>query len=427
MGDSVPTPWGPRPADWPLVRWGSFASRAGVPVRVENGAREKQVTVRVRHQGVQERRISPHRRQQIQTLNQFRIRAEQFIISKIDARNGACGFVPPDLDGAIVTQDFPVYDIRDADPRYLDHLVALPVFWRLCESVSDGTTNRVRLDLNQFENLRFPFPPLSEQRGIAAVLDAVDETIEQTEAVIAATKEVRKAVLNDLLTRGVPGWHSEWKQAPGLGTIPACWDVVTLGAVCRVTSGFAMGPHRLPRDRPRPYLTVANVQSDRVTMKDHRYMELTDAEYESRSLREGDLVMVEGHAQLSQLGRAALVPQEAAGFTFQNHLFRVRLTDEGDLRYICAVVNGPVGRSYFASFGGTTSGLNTVSAGNVRLLRLPWPNAVEQKCIGDSVAAVDAQLAELANSRAAIRDTKAALAEALLTGEVRVKPRTEAL
>ena len=79
-------------------------------------------------------------------------------------------------------------------------------------------------------------PPLKEQRAIAAVLDSIDEVIERTEAVIAATERLRDALLHELLTRGVPGWHSEWKEAPGLGTIPASWEVVRLGEVLESTT-----------------------------------------------------------------------------------------------------------------------------------------------------------------------------------------------
>ena len=74
-----------------------------------------------------------------------------------------------------------------------------------------------------------PAPPLPEQRAIAAVLDGIDEAIERTEEVIAATERLRDALLHELLTRGLPGRHSEWVDVPGLGTVPACWDVVRLG------------------------------------------------------------------------------------------------------------------------------------------------------------------------------------------------------
>ena len=65
-----------------------------------------------------------------------------------------------------------------------------------------------------------PVPPPAEQRAIAAVLDPIDEAIERTEEVIAATERLRDALLHELLTRDVPGSHTEWKHIPGLGTIP---------------------------------------------------------------------------------------------------------------------------------------------------------------------------------------------------------------
>ena len=62
---------------------------------------------------------------------------------------------------------------------------------------------------------RLPVPPLPEQRAIAAVLDSIDEAIERTEAVIAITERLRDALLHELLTRGVPGWHSRVEGSPG--------------------------------------------------------------------------------------------------------------------------------------------------------------------------------------------------------------------
>ena len=74
---------------------------------------------------------------------------------------------------------------------------------------------------------------IEEQRAIAGVLDAIDEAIERTEAVIAATERLRDSLLHELLTRGVPGWHREWKEVAGVGTVPACWEVVRLGEVAQ--------------------------------------------------------------------------------------------------------------------------------------------------------------------------------------------------
>ena len=116
--------------------------------------------------------------------------------------------------------------------------------------------------------LRRPLPPLTEQRAIAGVLDAIDEAIERTEAVIAATERLRDSLLHELLTRGLPGWHREWKEVAGVGTVPACWEVMRLGEVAEVTMGnsppgkdcnrtgrgvpLLNGPTEFSRDHPVP-------------------------------------------------------------------------------------------------------------------------------------------------------------------------------
>ena len=269
------------------------------------------------------------------------------------------------------------------------------------------------------EGLPILLPPLPEQRAIAAVLDSIDDAIEGAEAVIAATGDLRDALLHALLTRGVPGWHTEWREVPGLGTIPADWQVARLGDVATVTSGIAMAPHRIPQKNPKPYLTVANVQANQVTIDETRLMEVSESEYQSRTLRAGDVVLVEGHAQISQLGRTAIVPPEAEGFTFQNHLFRVRPNELSDARFIAAYVNSQGGRRYFGSFGGTTSGLNTVSAANVKALPLPLPGMSEQQAIAAALDGVDSAIEVAREERAGLRLLKESAADALLTGRVR--------
>ena len=287
------------------------------------------------------------------------------------------------------------------------------------ERVTQGSTFAA-IGGGELRSLPILLPPLPEQRAIAAVLDSIADAIEGAGAVIAATERLRDALLHALLTRGLPGQHNEWRDVPGLGTIPAGWEVVRLGDVCEVTSGLAMGPHRIPGNNPRPYLTVANVQANRVTFDELRLMELTDAEYQNRKLQAGDVVIVEGHAQISQLGRAAIVPPGAEGFTFQNHLFRVRSSHRCEATFVCAYVNGPSGRRYFGSFGGTTSGLNTVSAASVRVLPLPLPDLSEQQTIAAALNKVDEAIHRQRMETQMLKCLKSSIGNALLRGIVRV-------
>lgn len=93
--------------------------------------------------------------------------------------------------------------------------------------LASGTTF-LEISKADFSRIRTRRPKPDEQSRIAAVLDAVDEAIAKTEAVIAKLRQVRAGLLHDLLTRGLdknghlrdPIAHSEKFQDSPLGQIP---------------------------------------------------------------------------------------------------------------------------------------------------------------------------------------------------------------
>ena len=111
----------------------------------------------------------------------FIARKNQFIASRIDARNGAMGIVPSDLDGALVSNDFPLFDVSDDQllPEYMGWLCRTPSFVDLCARASEGTTNRVRLKESEFLNLEIEIPDTDAQCRIVARIDAVQQQLQQ--------------------------------------------------------------------------------------------------------------------------------------------------------------------------------------------------------------------------------------------------------
>lgn len=90
-------------------------------------------------------------------------------------------------------------------------------------------------------------PPLPEQEKIAAILTSVDEVIEKSQAQIDKLQDLKKATMNQLLTRGIN--HTEFKDTP-LGKIPKNWEVKKLGEVGSLERGKFS--HR-PRNDPQFY------------------------------------------------------------------------------------------------------------------------------------------------------------------------------
>ena len=99
-------------------------------------------------------------------------------------------------------------------------------------------------------------PPLAEQRKIAAILSSVDDAIEKTQAVIDQVQVVKRGLMQELLTRGLPGRHKQFKQTE-IGTVPADWRVVRIRHVGHVEAGRQRSPKA--RGNLQSYLRVANV------------------------------------------------------------------------------------------------------------------------------------------------------------------------
>lgn len=135
-------------------------------VIIEDEKLYKRVTVKINANGVVLR--DEEYGKNIGTKRQFVTKEGQMIVSKIDARNGAFGLIPSELDGAIVTNDFPLFDINHhlINKNYLILLAKTNLFVDFAKSCSSGTTNRQRMDMDKFLTLEIPLPSLSEQEAI---------------------------------------------------------------------------------------------------------------------------------------------------------------------------------------------------------------------------------------------------------------------
>jgi type I restriction enzyme S subunit len=291
-----------------------------------------------------------------------------------------------------------------------------------------GGDARSGLNLGLIRGFRLNVPPPDEQRRIAEVLDAIDAAIGKTEAVIAATERLRSALLGELLTRGVPGWHTEWKQAPGIGTIPACWEVVTIGTLgppggdVVLTGPF--GAELRSADFTKvgvPVLNIGNVQEDGLhTDKLDHVGDETARRLARYRVRTGDLLF----SRMATVGRATTVPASYDGALISYHLMRLRLDDalaSSELVMYC-IQGLPTVQRQIAdmSGGGTRLGVNSTA---LRSLRVPLPSRLEQEQIVKLLSGVRYRMVyeQIAIDR--LSDLKRTVANALLSGRVRVGAR----
>ncbi len=105
-----------------------------------------------------------------------------------------------DRDG-ICSSEFWVFKARKGfgDPSFIRQFVLSEPFLKACAASSGSKMPRA--DWSYVETIKFPLPPLAEQRKIAEILRTWDEAIETAEAELKAKQERKRWQLHHALTQ----------------------------------------------------------------------------------------------------------------------------------------------------------------------------------------------------------------------------------
>ena len=82
------------------------------------------------------------------------------VFSSIDLWKGCISVVPPSFEGALVTKEFPIYEVTDdrIDPGFLWCLLRSRYYQRAFRAITTGHSNRRRTQREDFEALEIVFP-----------------------------------------------------------------------------------------------------------------------------------------------------------------------------------------------------------------------------------------------------------------------------
>lgn len=182
-------------ASWQEMPIGDFLIPAREAVTIEDEGLYNQITVSMHGRGVRLRRSVLGK--VIKTKNQFLAKAGRFIYSRIDARHGAMGVVPDELDGAVITGDFPTFDFNlvQVEPRYFEYMTKTALFEEMCAAPSKGVTNRKRLKESELLGFRVLLPSLPEQRRIVIKLDKIVARVAEAKRLAGQIEEEQTALL----------------------------------------------------------------------------------------------------------------------------------------------------------------------------------------------------------------------------------------
>ncbi|HVF10372.1 MAG TPA: restriction endonuclease subunit S [Abditibacteriaceae bacterium] len=230
---------------WPLVPLDAVLGQRKAFIQIDDLQSYKRCRVQLHAKGIVLRDLVAGA--EIKTKKQQVCRAGEFLVAEIDAKVGGFGIVPDDLDGAIVSSHYFLFQINEAklERQFLSYFIRTPNFRD--QVAAQGSTNYAAIRPKDVLGYQIPLPPIAEQRRIVARIEALAGKIEEArelrrlavEEVEAVTKSAQRTLIGDGPTdRWVPlhsyvqeivnGWSPpcEGRQAEGEE-----WGVLKLGAV----------------------------------------------------------------------------------------------------------------------------------------------------------------------------------------------------
>lgn len=295
-----------------LIAIGDFLTRNKDGITIEDEKEYERVTVKMKNKGVCLR--DKEKGVNIGTKKQFLAHEGQFIMSKIDARNGAFGIIPQDLNGAIVTNDFPTFNIdqEKINPQFFVSLISTTQFLHFAQSCSSGTTGRQRMDMDLFLKVKIPLPPLHEQNAMvkaynekiyaSVVAEERAENLEQNIEVFLMeelgiepmdVKEKEKNGLQEVRFKDLDIWGFENKQLQILSQFKSVkYEKYKISEICKIGSGGT--PNRSHNKYYKgliPWIKTGEVRENIITDTEEKITELGMEKSSAKLFPKGSLIL----------------------------------------------------------------------------------------------------------------------------------------
>lgn len=274
------------------------------------------------------------------------------------------------------------------------------------------------LDKSFIEKLEFFIPPLPEQKKIASILTSVDEVIENTQKQIDKLQDLKKATMNELLTKGIG--HTEFKDSE-LGQIPKGWIVGRLGDYIDVLTDYhangayeKLKAHVTLLDSPDYAVMIRTTNLQRDDFKDLIYLSKSSYEFLKKSkVYANDILM----NKIANPGVSYLMPELHLPVSLGMNLFLIRMLNDVSAKYIFYYLR--LHETYVKSFASGT-GTETITKQEVKNLKFLLPSFEEQVEIEDTIFAIQQNIKSKELKLAQTQSLKKSLMQDLLTGKVRV-------
>lgn len=401
-----------------MMRIGEFLKRNKTAVTIEDDVIYRRPRIRVRNGGISLR--DEIIGEKIGTKNQFLVSKGQFLLSKIDARNGAFGVVPEELDGGVITGNFWTFDVDYSivNPHYLALLTTTDAFIQFCEQASNGTTNRHYLQEPLFLNIKIPVPSLEEQNKLVEEYNNVvnvghsrfsEGLIKSREARVHLCESIGVSELHPNGARGeiisfelvsykkIQEWGAD-KILQSRVYVSTKFDTRTLNDDKSLYVDIKRG--KSPKYASSSNTIILNQKCVRWYNIDTQYAKFVDTDWiqtvdKDCFTRENDILI--NSTGEGTIGRAAIIDKSLEGLLYDSHILLLRLnTEKVDPRYFMYVFNSRYGQEQVDNVkSAKTTKQTELGIDNLKKIQLPIPPLDVQKKIVAELEIMYEEIADL--------------------------------
>lgn len=305
-------------------------------------------------------------------------------------------------------------DVINSD--YLYKYMTSELIKNQIKSISTGSA-QPQLTKKDMSTFKIVIPPLPEQQKIADILSTLDEQIDNVDRLIEKTKELKRGLMQQLLTKGIG--HTEFKETE-VGVIPKEWEVKKLGDIATVTklAGFEFTQYIQYKDCGEIIaLRALNLKNGKLDLNDIKKIDKDVSNNLLRSkLFQNDIVF----SYVGTIGEVAIIEENDKYHLAPNVAKITAVQGEILTSFLLQYFMSDKIKSEINKLLTTTS-QPALSMTNIRELRIIIPRIKEQQKIVELTSSLDKKIDEETVKKDKLQQLKKGLMQQLLTGKIRVK------
>ncbi|MBI5981955.1 restriction endonuclease subunit S [Clostridium perfringens] len=293
---------------------------------------------------------------------------------------------------------------NDINPTYLSKYLISVKSQKQITSISSGSA-QPQLTKSELKKLKVIVPSEYEQKKIVEILSTVDEQIENTEKLIQKNQELKKGLMQQLLTKGIG--HTEFKKTE-IGSVPIEWEIKNLEYLVEIRNGNSPSNFTLNETGKYPFFKVDDMNyTNKYLNKAKVYFD--DCKYS---------LMIKGMIVFPKRGASIFTNKIAIlnlnGY-FDTNIMGLKCKDELINEYLFYYLKF-IGLERFAD----TTAVPQINNKHINPLKIPIPSIIEQEKIVWGLDQIDGKIEQYKNKKEKLEYLKGGLMQDLLLGKIRV-------